>query len=110
VIYQDTVDSTSTGLKDRTGLSIAVPAGPYLVACRAEGGAPSIVLVGQIPGPNVPTRSMMASGDSYAKAGMLKTGTGTGTVTGTPPQPDATWAGVRADAAEGSAVSARWTA
>ena len=108
VIYQDTIDSTSTGLKDRTGLSIVVPAGPYLVACRAEGGAPSIVVVGQLPGPCVPTRSMMVGGESQAVSGTLKAGTGTGAVSGTPPQPDSTWDPVTG--AQGSAVSMRWAA
>ena len=102
VLYQDTFDASSTGAKDTTGLSQLVPAGPYLMGVRAEGGAPTIALVGPIAQFQ---RSNMVSGESGPAEGFLKASSGTGTVT-TPPVPNTLWGSANS---AGAGFSGRWT-
>lgn len=101
VLWQEALDASSTGTKDTTGLSITVPAGPYLIGGRAEGANVGAVVVGQV---SQYQRSNMVAGESVPSDGTLKASTGTGTVT-TPPVPDTLWA---AATGMGSLVSFRW--
>jgi hypothetical protein len=71
-----TFDISTTGLKSQTGLSVALPAGSYVVSVRPEGATPTIVIVnGSHPGTWTSFAAGLAAGPStYA------TGTGSGTL------------------------------
>ena len=78
-----TFDTTSTGVKSYTGLSVAIPAGRYVTAVKAEGGNPAMVYSPIVAGPSAGFYATFSSGGGTA-ASFHKT-TSPGAYTNPPP-------------------------
>ena len=79
-----TFDTTSTGVKSYTGLSVAIPAGRYVTAVKAEGGNPTMAYSPIVAGPSAGFYATFSSGGGTA-ASFLKTTTSAGAYTNPPP-------------------------
>lgn len=78
-----TFDTTSTGVKSYTGLSVAIPAGRYVTAVKAEGGNPTMAYSPIVAGPSAGFYATFSSGGGTA-ASFQKT-TSAGAYTNPPP-------------------------
>lgn len=65
-----TFDTTSTGVKSTTGLSVSMPAGRYLIGMRSEGGNPTLVGYSATASPYMQTRTAGLSGGGALAASM----------------------------------------
>jgi len=78
-----TFDTTSTGVKSYTGLSVAIPAGRYVTAVKAEGGNPTMAYSPIVAGPSAGFYATFSSGGGTAAS--FTSTTSAGAYTNPPP-------------------------